>query len=446
MAGARGGAAGPRRATAAGDRAARDRAARDRAVGERAAGAGAGAGKAQRAAMTGNDFRDLVAAYIHHQYASLGLVVYREVNLGKTIIAKDRQIDVFVVRPDDQRAIAIECKYQDVQGTADEKIPYALDDLAALWMPGCLVYAGRGWSKGVLHQLERGQGVRVGDVSRSPPRKRRPLSLITKTPLLARRARYSCLRDLRVHRRERARRHGDVFGGERGPREPEVALDRRAARGSARGLGLALGARRRGRRVERERPGARGQRERGRAVVPRGRGRRRSREVELEAQLDLDNLIVEFLQVARRKGFSLAEIQSRVKHWLRLQPPDHFLVIDPDPEFREILMAEIRNATGFRTLGVSIQDCENRGNLVGAVPVALYGQAEIVSAALPPKMACACSVVALISSSALTCASKTLAFQPRGKNDESVPKSSRSCPTTASARLKIVGKSTDEAS
>ena len=99
-------------------------------------------------------FRDLVAAYIHHQYASLGLVVYREVNLGKTIIAKDRQIDVFVVRPDDQRAIAIECKYQDVQGTADEKIPYALDDLAALWMPGCLVYAGRGWSKGVLHQLE----------------------------------------------------------------------------------------------------------------------------------------------------------------------------------------------------------------------------------------------------------------------------------------------------
>ncbi len=116
--------------------------------------------------------------------------------------------------------------------------------------------------------------------------------------------------------------------------------------------------------------------------------RKFNREVELEAQLDLDNLIVEFLQVARRKGFSLAEVQSRVKHWLRLQPPDHFLVIDPDPEFREILIAEIRNATGFRTQGASIEDCANRGNLVGAVPVALYGQAEIVSAALPPKMAC----------------------------------------------------------
>ncbi|MEK7830857.1 MAG: hypothetical protein AAB401_07215, partial [Acidobacteriota bacterium] len=57
-------------------------------------------------------------------------------------------------------------------------------------------------------------------------------------------------------------------------------------------------------------------------------------------------------------------------------------------EFREILIAEIRAATGFRTLGAGIDDCANRSNLVGAVPVALYGQAEIVSAALPPKMAC----------------------------------------------------------
>src|SRR5215510_5166586 len=32
--------------------------------------------------------------------------------------------------------------------------------------------------------------------------------------------------------------------------------------------------------------------------------RRFSRAVEVESQLDLDNLIVEFLQVARRKGFS----------------------------------------------------------------------------------------------------------------------------------------------
>ena len=104
--------------------------------------------------MTGNQYRDLIAAYIHHNYGPHGIVVYREVNLGKTIIAKDRQIDVFLVRPSDQKSLAIECKYQDSIGSVDEKIPYALDDLAALWVPGCLVYAGRGWSKGVLHLLE----------------------------------------------------------------------------------------------------------------------------------------------------------------------------------------------------------------------------------------------------------------------------------------------------
>ena len=104
--------------------------------------------------MTGNSYRDLIASYIHHNYASEGLVVYVEVSLGKTVIGKDRCIDVFVVRPTERKAIAIECKYQDSLGTVDEKIPYALQDLEALWVPGCLVYAGTGWSRGVLHSLE----------------------------------------------------------------------------------------------------------------------------------------------------------------------------------------------------------------------------------------------------------------------------------------------------
>jgi hypothetical protein len=105
-------------------------------------------------AMTGNGYRDLIASYIHHNYAPHGLEVYLEISLGKTIIGKDRFIDIFVVRPEDRKAIAIECKYQDSQGTVDEKIPYALADLEALWMPGLLVYAGTGWSKGVMHSLE----------------------------------------------------------------------------------------------------------------------------------------------------------------------------------------------------------------------------------------------------------------------------------------------------
>jgi hypothetical protein len=104
--------------------------------------------------VTGAGYRDLIASYVLSNFGDRGLVVYTEVPLGKTIIGKDRKIDVFVLRPTDQRAIAIEAKYQESQGTTDEKIPYALEDLGALWIPGCLVYAGDGWSRGVLHTLE----------------------------------------------------------------------------------------------------------------------------------------------------------------------------------------------------------------------------------------------------------------------------------------------------
>ena len=104
--------------------------------------------------MTGNQYRDLIATYVQRCYGPFGIVVYTEISLGKTIIGKDRKIDVFIVRSSDQKAIALECKYQEVQGSTDEKIPYALEDLQALWVPGCLVYAGEGWSRGILHTLE----------------------------------------------------------------------------------------------------------------------------------------------------------------------------------------------------------------------------------------------------------------------------------------------------
>lgn len=103
--------------------------------------------------MVGHDYRDLVASYIDRNFSERELSVYTEVSFGRTIIGKERRVDVLVLRERDQKAFAVECKYQKVSGTADEKIPYALLDLEALWIPGCLVYAGSGWSTGVLHTL-----------------------------------------------------------------------------------------------------------------------------------------------------------------------------------------------------------------------------------------------------------------------------------------------------
>lgn len=103
--------------------------------------------------MTGADYANLVASYIATRFAPRGLQVYREVRVGKTIIGKDRCVDIFCVSEDGQKAFAIECKFQDSQGSVDEKIPYALEDVRSLAMSGCVAYGGIGFSSGVLHML-----------------------------------------------------------------------------------------------------------------------------------------------------------------------------------------------------------------------------------------------------------------------------------------------------
>jgi hypothetical protein len=103
--------------------------------------------------VSGAEYANLVAAYLSKRFGPRGLKVYREIRVGKSIIGKNRCIDVFCVSDGDNQAFAIECKFQDSPGTVDEKIPYALDDLAALPMAGCIAYAGKGFSEGVLHML-----------------------------------------------------------------------------------------------------------------------------------------------------------------------------------------------------------------------------------------------------------------------------------------------------
>lgn len=103
--------------------------------------------------MTGAEYANLVGSYVSKRFGSRHLKVYREIKVGKTIVAKNRCIDIFCVSEASNQAFAIECKFQDSQGTVDEKIPYALDDLLALPMAGCIAYAGKGFSAGVLHML-----------------------------------------------------------------------------------------------------------------------------------------------------------------------------------------------------------------------------------------------------------------------------------------------------
>ncbi|HEY9286333.1 MAG TPA: GntR family transcriptional regulator [Pyrinomonadaceae bacterium] len=103
-----------------------------------------------------------------------------------------------------------------------------------------------------------------------------------------------------------------------------------------------------------------------------------------DARHALDALISTFLQLARRQGHSLAEVQQRIKHWLLLEPPDHFLVVEPDAELRAIICAEIAEATNFKVRGCDTGEIANSGLPAGAAAVTLFSHAEQVRALLPP--------------------------------------------------------------
>jgi DNA-binding transcriptional regulator YhcF (GntR family) len=112
-------------------------------------------------------------------------------------------------------------------------------------------------------------------------------------------------------------------------------------------------------------------------------------EAQLDAGLELDQLTNEFLRAARMRGFSLAEVQARVRRLLELQPPDHLLVIDSDEELRRILVAEIKEATDFRVSDAGLEACVDSSRLAGAAVVALYGnEGERIRAELPPQTTC----------------------------------------------------------
>jgi hypothetical protein len=103
--------------------------------------------------MTGNEYKLKVARYIVTAYGSRGVDLYDEVTIGTSLLGKPRRIDLLILERESKRALALECKYQDSSGTVDEKIPHALQDLSALRMPAAIVYAGSGYSEGVLHLL-----------------------------------------------------------------------------------------------------------------------------------------------------------------------------------------------------------------------------------------------------------------------------------------------------
>jgi len=97
----------------------------------------------------------------------------------------------------------------------------------------------------------------------------------------------------------------------------------------------------------------------------------------------LDLHIAGFFRAVRELKLPPAVVRVRVAEWLAAPPPDHLLLIDPDPELRRILLAEIRSATTFPVREASLEDCAEPGNLAAAIPLCRPSKTALVRAALP---------------------------------------------------------------
>jgi DNA-binding transcriptional regulator YhcF (GntR family) len=104
---------------------------------------------------------------------------------------------------------------------------------------------------------------------------------------------------------------------------------------------------------------------------------------ELALEFKLDELIGELVAKARKAGAPAGLIRERMLRWLQMEPPGRWLVIEPDPELREIVLTEIRAAVAFPVDGCAPQDCARGDVLDGAMPLALPSKAAMVKKLLP---------------------------------------------------------------
>jgi DNA-binding transcriptional regulator YhcF (GntR family) len=108
----------------------------------------------------------------------------------------------------------------------------------------------------------------------------------------------------------------------------------------------------------------------------------------LPTTLALDQLIGSLFRSTRDIGVPLTVVRSRLQQWLTMQPPDHFLLIEPDEELRRIVVAEIQQAIELPVAGSGMEACWMSDKLAGAIPIVLPSKAETVRKSLPAGTEC----------------------------------------------------------
>jgi len=111
-------------------------------------------------------------------------------------------------------------------------------------------------------------------------------------------------------------------------------------------------------------------RQRGSRLVVGSRELRRTSSTGDGAGDGLDEVINAAMRRAREEGYSLKQLRERVKKRLVAQRPDHILLIDREPGFREIMRQEIREALGWPVQTCSQEDLAKTPGLAERAQVA----------------------------------------------------------------------------
>jgi len=106
-------------------------------------------------------------------------------------------------------------------------------------------------------------------------------------------------------------------------------------------------------------------------------------EAPLSQEMAIDQMIGDLAARARKLGASDSLVQARLRRWLALEPPARWLVIDPDPELKRIVICEMEEKLSLPVIGCGFEDCVTPGMLDGSMPAVLPSKATAVRKLLP---------------------------------------------------------------
>src|SRR5260221_561294 len=89
---------------------------------------------------------DELAKLVCDLATKLGLEVHEQFMVARRLWGAERRIDVILKDPKTAKTLGVECKYQGVGGTAEEKIPAIIQDIDAWPIEGLVVFHGPGFT------------------------------------------------------------------------------------------------------------------------------------------------------------------------------------------------------------------------------------------------------------------------------------------------------------